>query len=47
MAEGVCKVTYNVGDTEFMRESFISAVDDVLCIRLSQKEVKNSIAESD
>ncbi|GAB1453707.1 glycoside hydrolase family 95 protein [Draconibacterium sp.] len=35
MFTGVCKVTYTVGDTEIIQESFISAVDDVLCIRLS------------
>lgn len=35
MATGVCKVEYKTGETEVLRESFISAVDDVLCIRLS------------
>jgi alpha-L-fucosidase 2 len=35
MSTGVCKVSYTVGETEIIQESFISAVDDVLCIRLT------------
>lgn len=35
MATGLCKVEYKTGETEITQESFISAVDDVLCIRLS------------
>ena len=35
MSTGVCKVAYTEGETEIIQESFISAVDDVLCIRLS------------
>jgi len=34
MSTGVCRVSYKTGDAEILRESFISAVDDVLCIRL-------------
>ncbi|MEN8128142.1 MAG: glycoside hydrolase family 95 protein [Planctomycetota bacterium] len=37
LATGVCRVSYNTGDNEIVRESFISAVDDVLCIRLLSK----------
>jgi len=35
LSTGVCKVSYTVAESEIMHESFISAVDDVLCIRLS------------
>ena len=35
MSNGISKVSFKNGDTEIIRESFISAVDDVLCIRLS------------
>ena len=35
LSTGVCKVTYTEGETEITQESFISAVDDVLCIRIS------------
>ena len=38
LSTGICKVTYNVGKSEMVRESFISAVDDVLCIRLSNSD---------
>jgi len=34
LSTGICKVSYKVGDSEILRESFISAVDDVLCVRL-------------
>ncbi|MEN8115637.1 MAG: glycoside hydrolase family 95 protein [Bacteroidota bacterium] len=34
MSTGICRVSYKSGDAEIIRESFISAVDDVLCIRL-------------
>ncbi|MEN8230073.1 MAG: glycoside hydrolase family 95 protein [Bacteroidota bacterium] len=37
MSTGVCRVSYKTNDTEIVRESFISAVDDVLCIRLLSK----------
>ena len=35
MSTGISRVSYKSGDEEILRESFISAVDDVLCIRLS------------
>jgi alpha-L-fucosidase 2 len=35
MSTGISKVNYMAGETEIMQESFISAVDDVLCIRLA------------
>lgn len=34
MATGICRVSYKSGNDEILRESFISAIDDVLCIRL-------------
>lgn len=34
MATGICRVSYKSGSEQILRESFISAVDDVLCIRL-------------
>jgi alpha-L-fucosidase 2 len=40
MATGVCKVEYKTGETKILRESFISAVDDVLCIKLSSTNRK-------
>jgi alpha-L-fucosidase 2 len=35
MPTGVSTVQYKTGETEIVHESFISAIDDVLCIRLS------------
>lgn len=37
LSTGICKVTYKVGNSEIIRESFISAVDDALCIRFFSK----------
>ncbi len=37
LSTGICRVSYKVGDSEMVREAFISAVDDLLCIRLSAK----------
>jgi alpha-L-fucosidase 2 len=37
LSDGVSRVSYKSGTTEFVRESFISAVDNVLCIRLAAK----------
>jgi len=34
MSTGISRITYKSGETEYIRESFISAPDDVLCIRL-------------
>jgi len=43
LSTGICKVTYTANKTEISEESFISAVDDVLCIhiRSSKKEKLN------
>lgn len=35
LSTGICKVDYMVGETQIVQESFISAIDDVLCIRLA------------
>lgn len=35
---GVCRATYNVGDVKFTHEAFLSAVDDVLVLRISADE---------
>ena len=35
LTEAISRVTYRVGDAEYSRESFISAPDDLLAIRLS------------
>ncbi len=35
MENGISKVSYKVGDVEYTREAFISAVDDVMAIRIS------------
>lgn len=35
LANGLTRVSYKIGETAIVQESFISAVDDVLCIRLS------------
>lgn len=37
LSTGICKVTYKVGNSEIIRESFISAVGDALCIRFFSK----------
>ncbi|MEP1486836.1 MAG: glycoside hydrolase family 95 protein [Algibacter sp.] len=37
LATGISKITYRIGDSEIVRESFISAVDDVICIKLTSK----------
>lgn len=37
LSKGICRVSYKSGESEIIRESFISAVDDVLCIRLTSK----------
>lgn len=34
LSTGISKVSYTLGNTDMIRESFISAVDDVMCIRL-------------
>ena len=34
LSTGVCTERYTAGESEFRHESFISAVDDVLCIRV-------------
>lgn len=43
LSTGICRVSYTAGETEILHESFISAVDDVLCIRIlsSGKEKLN------
>ena len=35
LSTGICTVSYSLGQSKFLRESFISAVDNVLCIRIS------------
>ena len=40
LSTGISKVSYKTGGSRFIRESFISAVDDVLCVRLSSSGVK-------
>jgi alpha-L-fucosidase 2 len=37
MSNGISTVSYTSGESEIIRESFISANDDVLCIKLSAK----------
>lgn len=37
LSTGISKITYNIGNSEIIRESFISAVDDVICIKLASK----------
>ena len=34
LATGICRISYTINNSEIIRESFISAVDDVLCIRI-------------
>lgn len=34
LSSGICRISYKAGETEIIRESFISAVDDVLAIRI-------------
>lgn len=35
LSTGISKISYNIGDSEIIRESFISAVDDVICVKLT------------
>ena len=37
LSTGICTVSYSDGGTQIVQESFISAVDDVLCIRISSE----------
>jgi alpha-L-fucosidase 2 len=34
LSSGICRISYTAGGTDIVRESFISAVDDVLAIRI-------------
>lgn len=35
LSTGISKISYNIDDSEIIRESFISAVDDVICVKLT------------
>ncbi len=40
LENGVCRATYNIGDVKFTHEAYISAVDDVLVLRISADQDK-------
>ena len=42
IATGIARITYHVGDVQMCREVFISAVDDVMAVRLSVAGPKKS-----
>lgn len=38
MSTGICRVSYTSGENKISHESFISAIDDVLCVKISSSE---------